>query len=176
MNQNAWRAILAALADETARDVYARVVLGEPTADVLAALAPSRARRVIAALIGAGLIVETADGYAASPTVFAEALAAVPRPARPTGVDRFFTDGRLTGYPSRASDRSAVLATVASRILAEDERLTEPEINERLRAVVDDVAAIRRYLVDEGLVRRTSSGTSYARTDSWGPSGGGSGA
>lgn len=162
MNENAWRAILAALADDSARDIYARVVLGEPIAPILAALAPSRAHRVTAALTSAGLLVGTADGYVASPTIFTDALAAAPRPARPTGVDRFFTDGRLTDYPSRAGDRREVLATVVSRILAEGERLTEPEINERLSTVVDDVAAIRRYLVDEGFIERTRSGTEYA--------------
>jgi len=162
MNENAWRAILAALSDDSAREIYARVVLGDPVAPVLAALAPSRARRVIVALTSAGLIVETAAGYDHSPTVFAEALAAAPRPARPSGVDRFFTDGRLTGYPSRAGDRREVLASVASRILAAGERLTEAEINERLSIVVEDVAAIRRYLVDEGLIERTRSGTEYA--------------
>ena len=51
---------------------------------------------------------------------------------------------------------------MASRILVDDERLTEREINERLAAIVDDVAAIRRYLVDEGLIERTRSGTEYA--------------
>ncbi|WP_022879381.1 DUF2087 domain-containing protein [Microbacterium sp. B19] len=162
MNENAWRAILAALSDDSARVVYAHAVLGEPIAPVLAGLAPSRARRVTAALTSAGLLVETADGYAVSPSVFADALAVAPRPARPTGVDRFFTDGRLTDYPSRAGDRREVLATVASRILTGGERLTEPEINERLSAIVDDVAAIRRYLVDEGLIERTRSGTEYA--------------
>ncbi|KZE41661.1 DUF2087 domain-containing protein [Microbacterium sp. T32] len=161
MNENAWRAILAALSDDVAREAYARVVLGEPLAPVLAALTPSRARRVTAALTSAGLLVATANGHVASATVFTDALAAAPRPARPTGADRFFTDGRLTDYPSRAGDRREVLATVASRILAEGERLTEPEINERLSTVVDDVAAIRRYLVDEGLIERTRSGTEY---------------
>ena len=162
MHANAWRAILAALSDDAAREVYARAVLGESVADALAALAPSRARRVIAALTSASLIVDTADAYVASGTVFIDALAAAPLPARPTGVDRFFTDGRLTGYPSRAADRREVLAFVASRILRDGERLSEPEINERLSTVVDDVAAIRRYLVDEGLIERTRSGTEYA--------------
>ncbi|MBN9211964.1 MAG: hypothetical protein BGO45_09565 [Microbacterium sp. 71-36] len=162
MNENAWRAILAALSDDAAREVYARVVLGERLDAAVAALAPARARRVTTALTSAGLIAETPDGYAVSATVFADALAAAPRPARATGVDRFFTEGRLTGYPSRAGDRREVLAAVASRILVDDERLTEREINERLAAIVDDVAAIRRYLVDEGLIERTRSGTEYA--------------
>lgn len=162
MNENAWRALLAALSDDSAREVYARVVLGESAAPALDALPPARARRVVTALTSAGLLIETPEGYSASPTVFADALKAAPHAARPTGVDRFFTEGRLTHYPSRAGDRREVLAAVASRVLADGERLTEPEINERLGTVVDDVAAIRRYLVDEGLIERTRSGTEYA--------------
>jgi hypothetical protein len=163
MNENAWRAILASLADDSAREVYALLVLGESLDAAVAALASSRARRVTSTLTSARLIVPTSEGYVVSPTVFADALEAAPRPARPTGVDRFFTGGRLTGYPSRASDRHDVLAAVASRILADGERLTEREINDRLAAVVDDVAAIRRHLVDEGLIERSRSGSEYAR-------------
>lgn len=162
MNENAWRAILAALADDSTREVYARVVLGGSAAPTLDALSPGRARRVVTALTSAGLLTETPEGYSASPTVFADALKAAPRTARPTGVDRFFTEGRLTDYPSRAGDRREVLAAVASRVLAEGERLTERQINDRLADIVDDVAAIRRYLVDDGLVERTRSGTEYA--------------
>jgi hypothetical protein len=39
----------------------------------------------------------------------------------------------------------------------------EPEINALLREVHDDHAALRRYLVDAGLLVRDDAGTSYRR-------------
>lgn len=49
----------------------------------------------------------------------------------------------------------------ASRVYADV--LTEAELNERLVPFDEDVAALRRYLVDEGLLMRTRSGSSYSR-------------
>lgn len=49
----------------------------------------------------------------------------------------------------------------ASRVHAEV--LTEAELNERPVPFDEDVAALRRYLVDEGLLMRTRSGSSYSR-------------
>lgn len=159
MNENAWRAILSALADDRGRELYARIVRGEP---VDSTQTPTKARRSLAALISAGLITETDDGYSASPTVFRDALAAAPRTPRATGPERFFREGRLATLPSRDADRRAVLTVVASRSLSPGEVVTETEINTRLAMITDDVAALRRALVDTGLVERTRTGTAYA--------------
>jgi hypothetical protein len=43
--------------------------------------------------------------------------------------------------------------------------MSEQETNERLAAFTDDVAALRRFLVDGGLLERTPSGSEYARTE-----------
>lgn len=159
MNVNAWRAILAALADDRARELYAQIVRGEPVDD---ASTHTKGRRSLTALISAGLILETEDGYRASQTVFRDALAAASQAPRVSGPERFFTEGRLTTFPSRGSDRRAVLDIVASRVLSPAEVVSETAINERLAAITDDVAALRRALVDAGLVERTRTGTAYA--------------
>ena len=60
--------------------------------------------------------------------VFRSALAAVPSAVRPAGVDRFFANGRLTVYPSRAADREAVLAHIAGRLMTPGRTVTETEV------------------------------------------------
>jgi hypothetical protein len=46
---------------------------------------------------------------------------------------------------------------------ARDRTYTEPEVNAILRHRHDDVATLRRYLVDAGLLCRTHSGDAYWR-------------
>jgi len=62
-------------------------------------------------------------------------------------------DGRLRGVPRRRSKRLVVLDHVA-RVFEVGRRFSEPEVNAALRAFDDDVAALRRYLVDEGFLSR----------------------
>jgi hypothetical protein len=164
MSPNAWRALVSALADDAAREVYARIVLDEPVETVLDTLPPGKRRRVIDTLLSAGLISVHDEGWRMEPDVFREALAAAapPKP-RPTGVDRFFVDGRLGTYPSRVADRDEVHAHIADRLLTPGETLSEREVNDRLADIVDDVAAMRRYLIDTGVLRRERDGTGYSR-------------
>lgn len=164
MHQNAWRAILAALADDRAREIYARIVLAQPDDEVLAALPAKKAQRVTESLTAAGLISVTADGFDVVPDVFARALASAGAPARREGVDRFLQDGRLIGMPARAADRRAVLEHLAVRVVSDDETVSEAEINARLAEVTDDVAGLRRALVDHGLLERAADGSAYSRT------------
>jgi hypothetical protein len=65
----------------------------------------------------------------------------------------FDTDGRLVTVPARRSKRLVVLDHLAQRF-EPGERYSESEVNNRLREAHDDVAALRRYLVDEGFLSR----------------------
>ncbi|MFI8633968.1 DUF2087 domain-containing protein [Microbacterium sp. NPDC077663] len=157
-----WRRIVAALANDRAREVFARLTVGETADAALEGLSPSRRRHVIETLRGAGLVTGDGDDLRADGGVFARVLAATPATPRPTGPDRFLSpDGRLRGYPAQARERRALLELVAGRILHPGEVLDERAINERLATVVDDVAVLRRYLVDHELVERTRSGAEY---------------
>ncbi len=60
--------------------------------------------------------------------------------------------------PVKPQLRLDLLTWIAST-LPTDRELTETEINTHLRAVDDDVAMLRRYLVDHGLVERPVPGT-----------------
>jgi hypothetical protein len=71
----------------------------------------------------------------------------------PADLARFFRGDRLETMPRRAKDREAVLAYVAARF-EPGRDYPEPEVNSELMAVADDVASLRRYLIDAGLLTR----------------------
>jgi hypothetical protein len=65
----------------------------------------------------------------------------------------FDAQGRLVTVPARRGKRLVVLDHLAQRF-EPGERYSETEVNNRLREAHDDVAALRRYLVDEGFLSR----------------------
>ena len=75
--------------------------------------------------------------------------------AGPSELARFFRGDRLEVMPRRESDRAAVLEYVAARF-DRDREYAEDEVNSLLLSAYDDVAMIRRYLVDAGLLRRAN--------------------
>ncbi|MFV0375181.1 DUF2087 domain-containing protein [Microbacterium sp.] len=156
-----WRAVAAALANDRTRLLYARVVLGEADAD--AGLAPSRRRHAWEALHRAGLVTTAPDGtLTARGEVFADLLRAAPAPSR-RGIARFLRpDGRIDRYPTNVAERHDLLAHVAGRVLRPGEVIGERELGGRLAGFADDIAALRRHLVDAGLIERTRSGAEYA--------------
>jgi hypothetical protein len=65
----------------------------------------------------------------------------------------YFRAGRLTEIPAKRSTRLVIL----TRLALEFEpgiRYSEAEVNETLTRFHDDYAALRRYLVDDGLMSR----------------------
>ena len=67
---------------------------------------------------------------------------------------RFFSaEGRLLDMPTRRAKRLLVLDHVAQRF-EPGRRYGWREVDEVLKAVHDDHAALRRYLVDEGFLSR----------------------
>lgn len=119
--------------------------------------------RALSALSNAGLIEPRSDGtFAVNETAFDTLLAQGAEPTK-HGVERFLHGERIDQYPARMSERRELLEWVVTRALREGEVLTEPEINEKLAPFTDDVATLRRYLVDEGLLFREPDGRSYER-------------
>lgn len=62
-------------------------------------------------------------------------------------------DGRLRTMPAKHSKRIVVLDHIAQRF-EPGRRYDEIEVNRELRGVHDDVASLRRHLVDEGFMTR----------------------
>jgi hypothetical protein len=71
-------------------------------------------------------------------------------------IDAFFRDGRLVSIPARQGKRRFVLVEIRERCFAEDRDYPEREVNMRLALLHPDVAALRRYLVDAGLMTRSN--------------------
>lgn len=70
----------------------------------------------------------------------------------------FVRDGRISAIPSKRSARLLLLDRVA-QAFEPGRRYPELAVNEMLKALHDDHAALRRYLVDEDLLSRTPDGT-----------------
>jgi len=71
-------------------------------------------------------------------------------------------DGTLKQIPSQGSKQLIVLNFIVETF-AYDTNYTEKEVNTILRRFHVDTAALRRYLVDNGLMARESDGTRYWR-------------
>ena len=74
----------------------------------------------------------------------------------------FFRDGRLVSIPAQDRKKRVVMRHVRERCFPEDRIYPEKEVNQRLALLHPDVAALRRYLVDFGLMVRASG--EYRRT------------
>jgi DNA-binding transcriptional ArsR family regulator len=80
-----------------------------------------------------------------------------PLPAYDAKVLRAFLDGdRLTSIPAQAKKRDVVLHWLLDRCFAEDRDYPEREVNARIAEVHEDTAALRRYLVETGLMTRAA--------------------
>ena len=78
-----------------------------------------------------------------------------PLPADDARVLRgYLEDGRLTTIPASNRKRLVVLHWLRDQVFTEDRGYEEKEVNQRLGLFHPDVAALRRYMVDERLVTR----------------------
>jgi hypothetical protein len=84
--------------------------------------------------------------------------------ALPTRLRPYVRDGRISVMPAKRAARLVLLDQVAQvfrapRAFEPGRRYPEQAVNEILKAVFDDHAALRRYLIDESLLSRTPDGT-----------------
>lgn len=175
---------LRALADPTRLRIAGRLASGPASTMDLAvdlSLSSATVRRQLAKLVEAGLVSVTGGGQEARHALRLEAVGALGRrlaelepDARddsgpgtgPAGEDvpadvarvlrAFFEADRLTTIPATASKRLVVLRYLRDRCFAEDRPYPEKEVNQRLAIFHPDVAALRRYMVDEGIMTRAA--------------------
>ena len=160
---NAWRGVIAALANPESRRVLGLLLAELDVSEYLASLPLKRRERVVRVLSDAGLLDRSSDALRLRAERFAELLAAVPV-ERPTGIDRFVVNGRLEQYPAGAADRASVLQYLIDHTTPDPaERVDERTITERLEVLTDDPVTVRRYLVDAGFLDRAADGSSYRR-------------
>ena len=168
--------LVGLLADADRRRMFAAIELGATSleaAATLAALPAPRAAKALSALAGAGLIVQGEAGglYVVGAAFQVAAREALSRPSNkehtdlPDDVrrvfDAFVRDGRLTQVPTNRQKRLVVLDWLAQDF-EPGKRYSEPMVNLILGKRHADTAALRRYLVDEGLLDR--AGGEYWRT------------
>ena len=159
------------LADRDRRCVVAALILaaGPTAASDVAAAADLPVRDTLAALdrlATAGLVLRSDETFAVRDDAFevaarAEAIAPEPSPHsdQPYDVARVldlaFKDGQLVQWPAKRAKRLVVLDFMAQRFDI-GQRYKETEVNNRLRSFGADVATMRRYLVDEQFMDRSS--------------------
>jgi len=73
-----------------------------------------------------------------------------------------FSHGKLVSIPPVYSDAFWALAEMAARFVALEGTVDEPEINRRLAPMTDDVAKLRRMLVDTGWPHRDRADAAYS--------------
>ncbi|QMU77533.1 DUF2087 domain-containing protein [Streptacidiphilus sp. PB12-B1b] len=155
--------LASALADPERLRLFSRLVLAGPDGLDPAELRAEGAAAVrqVQRLAQAGLADLGPDGRAtARPDAFATALGSADRQPGDE-VAQLFRDGRLTAVPVRPALRRALLEHLAERVFEPGTGYTEPEVNIALRQYWDDFPALRRYLVEGGLLERSADGRRY---------------
>ncbi|MHC6175105.1 DUF2087 domain-containing protein [Glutamicibacter endophyticus] len=110
-----------------------------------------------------GLLTEREGTLVVDDDALSQALAAHRKPAEDrAGIQRFFDGPRLHTLPAKPEDRRAVMEAVRHAVLSPGERVSEAQLGDRLRVIHDDVALIRRYLIDHGLLVRSIDGAEYS--------------
>lgn len=158
---NEWRSVIAVFANPDTRLVAAHMMLGMDLASASSSLATSKRRKVVEALTKSGLVDRETGEFKDS--VFRSVLDRHPIEKR-EGIGRFLDGSTIRQYPANLEDRGTLLEWVAKQALGNEEVLSEPEMNDRLRPFSADVAVLRRYLVDYQLIERRADGTRYALT------------
>lgn len=148
---------LVAVGPVTADDLSERAGLGRR--EVLASLAP---------LVRAGIVEEEDGTYRLVPEALRGLARELPQPVPPDRsvfhgmtedeaqvLARFFRGDRLTEIPASRSKRLVILERIALEF-EPGVRYPEAVVNEIVGSFHPDHAALRRYLVDEGLLDRES--------------------
>jgi hypothetical protein len=168
--------LVGLLADDDRRRAVAALQLGATSLDEVVAasgLGTAAAAKAVGALAAAGLVVQgEAGGLFLVESAFAVAArAALARPPSAEHADQpadtrrvldaFVRDGRLTQIPAQRTKRLVVLDWLAQEF-EPGRRYSEAMVNLVLGRRHPDTAALRRYLVDEGMLER--AGGEYWRS------------
>jgi hypothetical protein len=161
-------AICGLLAEPERLAAFSAVVLGAGTAEEIANRTGLGGRDVAAAVrrLAAGGLVHAVDGrWRADVAAFKTAVRehavtpydAAPHldgdPARDAVLRAFLRDGRIVQLPAARGKRRVLLEHLVG-VFEPGVRYPEREVDALLRAWHDDYVAVRRYLIDEGLMSR----------------------
>ena len=160
--------MLGLIADPNRLRVFSALALGATTTTDIREMTSLDARtveRALARLVAGELVVRESNGVV---RLLTEDLLMIARSVgerrdrgRTADIDapgavvlaRFMKNGRLTSIPAQLSKRTIVLDYLAQNF-EPGRRYKEKEVNEILARYHEDVAALRRYLVDESFMQR----------------------
>ncbi|MEV0645303.1 DUF2087 domain-containing protein [Phytomonospora sp. NPDC050363] len=156
------------LAEPTRLRAFSAVVLGAGTSAEVAETAGIDAKAAVKALqrlIGAGLVATGGDGrMTAGAGLFKDAARREAPTTAPAELDadpernavlrNFVRDNRLTSLPAGQRKIRIVVEHIAELSFEPGCRYSEKEVDRVLKGWHDDHAALRRYLVDQGVMTR----------------------
>jgi hypothetical protein len=153
--------LVGLLAEPDRRRVAAALILAASDLPQLVETTGLNTRQVVDALdrlTAAGLVESGSHGeYVILEATFKAAARSSPRrnsaPSTGDVVDRSIVDGKLIHLPRKRTKRLLVLDQLAQQF-EPGTHYSEREVNRTLRPFDDDVATLRRYLVDEGFLDR----------------------
>ncbi len=168
------RRIVGLLADETRRRIVAALILAEEP--ISAAEVGERAAVSLRDAVDGldrlqGLVEPVGDAWRIDGAVFQHAARSEAAPPAPSAfadepgeiakvLDVAFSDGKLVNFPTKRAKRLVVLDHLVQRFEI-GQHYPEADVNASLGEVHDDVAMLRRWLVDEQFLDR--SGGMYWR-------------
>jgi hypothetical protein len=135
------------LARDAFRRVFAATLMDPGSIESLAtmvSLEPKSVRRILESLERAGLVSRQEDGWHAVLERVKLSLPVAPQTAPP-----------VRSIPRKQAQRLAFLHEAAA-LFDVDVEYPEAQVNERLAGLNPDFAALRRYLVEEGLLSRSN--------------------
>lgn len=171
-------ALVGQLAEADRLRVVAAIVLGATTPSAVAertGLSGDAVRIALTRLLRAGLVRTLGEELKVDESAFARAARAEAPASKPTDfgttdpqvtrvLRAFIADGRLVSIPAPGRKRRIVLEYLAAGF-EPGVRYPEEQVNAVLRAWHPDYAALRRYLVEDGLLAREAG--EYWRSGGW---------
>ncbi|GAA3104253.1 DUF2087 domain-containing protein [Streptosporangium carneum] len=161
MSDEAIRQVLGLLYQEDTLRVLSALALGGGPEE--SGLDREAVRRALDRLERGGLAVQDEGGrWQVRRERFRELLHATARPATPAAspqervLQAFLVEGRLRAIPTKR-DKQLVVLNYIAQVFEPGVRYPEKEVDVALRAFHDDYAALRRYLVDDGLLSRENN-------------------
>ncbi|WP_423299433.1 DUF2087 domain-containing protein [Glutamicibacter nicotianae] len=153
-----WIQVAAGLKNPSMRRLLGAVLSGQGAPEP----ASKSERKDLERWASIGLLRHDGSGWALDDELLEKTLAsASAAKANRSGIRRFFDGHRLQSLPAKPADRHEVVLYLRNAIIGDGEELREEQLNERLRVFHPDVALLRRYMVDHGLLQRAADGTGY---------------
>lgn len=157
---NMCKKIFAVLANDASRHIFAQIEL-RGLSDIDAAQLSKKNRNALKRLMESGLIVLCNRQYLIGVDNIRNLLRADSNTSSHEGIQRFLKDGRIESLPRKPAQKKQLLEWVAYQVVGPDEILDEKTINERLLKFHPDFAMLRRYMIDERILRRSTDGGRY---------------